>query len=148
MGLEQIVTDPPWWWLTLALLLGIAEIVVPGFFLIWLAAAAAFVAVATFLFGLSIPLQAVAFAVAAVTAVYAGRTVLKRNPGVSSDPHLNDRTARLIGETVLVVEAIAGGSGRVKVGDGIWTAAGPDALAGARVRIVGAKGTILLVEPA
>jgi len=148
MGLDDIIIDPPWWWLILALILGIAEIVVPGFFLIWLAAAAAVVGLLTYALGLSVLWQAVAFAVTAIAAVYIGRDVLKRNPGESSDPHLNDRIGRLIGETVTVVEPISGGTGRVKVGDGVWNATGPDALAGAHVRIVGAKGTTLVVEPA
>lgn len=148
MGLDDIISDPPWWWMILALILGIAEIIVPGFFLIWLAAAAAIVGILTFLFGLTVLWQAVAFAVTAVLAVYIGRDVLKRNPGVSSDPHLNDRVARLIGETVLVVEPISEGSGRVKVGDSVWSATGPETLAGAHVRIVGAKGTVLVVEAA
>ena len=46
-------------------------------------------------------------AVLAVAAVYAGRRWFAMNPIESSDPNLNDRGARLIGETVTVVEAIA-----------------------------------------
>ena len=60
---------------------------------------------------------------------------------------MNDRTAKLIGRTVEVCEPIVGGEGRVKVGDGAWTANGPDMPAGARVRITGAAGSVLLVEP-
>lgn len=147
MGLDEIILEPHWWWLIVALILGIAEIIVPGFFLIWLAAAAAFVGILTFALGLTTVWQAVIFAMAALAAVYAGRRFLKTNLLETSDPHLNDRTARLIGETVLVVEPIIGGSGRVKVGDGVWTAHGPDVEAGVRVRITGANGTTLLVEP-
>jgi membrane protein implicated in regulation of membrane protease activity len=65
----------------------------------------------------------------------------------SSDPLLNDRTARLTGQIVTVIGAIENGEGRVKVGDGIWTARGPDAAAGTQVRIVGADGQCLRVEP-
>jgi membrane protein implicated in regulation of membrane protease activity len=64
----------------------------------------------------------------------------------SADPLLNDRAARLIGETVLVVEPIIGGEGRVKVGDGVWTARGPDSAAGVRVRIASVQGAVLHVE--
>ena len=46
------------------------------------------------------------------------------------------------------IEAIDGGSGRVKVGDSVWTANGPDTPAGARVRIIGISGTKLKVEAA
>jgi membrane protein implicated in regulation of membrane protease activity len=60
---------------------------------------------------------------------------------------LNDRTARLIGERVSVVTAIENGEGRVKVGDGIWAARGPDAPAGTPMRVIGAEGACLRVEP-
>lgn len=147
MDITDIAIEPHWWWLILALILGIAEIVMPGFFLIWLAAAATVVGILTYAFDLPVVAQALIFAVAAVAAVYAGRRILKTNPVTSSDPLLNDRAARLIGETVLVVQAIDGGSGRVKVGDGVWSADGPDAPVGAQVRIIGARGTTLIVEP-
>lgn len=39
-----------------------------------------------------------------------------------------------------------GGEGRVKVGDSVWTALGPDADVGARVRVIAAEGTALRVE--
>ena len=56
-----------------------------------------------------------------------GRRHYERNPVPSSDPLLNDRTARLIGQKVTVVEAIENGEGRVRVGDSVWAARGPDA---------------------
>ncbi len=139
---------PPWGWLVLALALGAAEMLVPGVFLIWLGAAALLTGLVTLAFGLSSALQFTLFAVAAIAAVYAGRRWLRDNPIVSSDPLLNDRAARLIGQLVLVVDPIEGGSGRVRVGDGVWSASGADAPAGARVRVIGADGTCLKVEPA
>jgi inner membrane protein len=48
---------------------------------------------------------------------------------------------------VLVVTAIENGEGRVKVGDSVWVARGPDASAGSRVRVVGAQGACLTVQP-
>jgi membrane protein implicated in regulation of membrane protease activity len=147
MSIGGLTLDAHWWWLVTALLLGIAEILVPGFFLIWLAAAGALVGILTFVTGISAVAQACLFAVAAVAAVYAARRWMAANPKASSDPMLNDRIARMIGETVIVVEPILGGSGRVKVGDGVWNASGPDTPAGAQVRITGAHSTTLTVEP-
>ncbi|WP_199792317.1 NfeD family protein [Allosphingosinicella vermicomposti] len=138
--------DPEWWWLIGAAILGIAEILVPGVFLIWLAAAAAVTGFAALL-GLPLAFQFGLFALLAIAAVMFGRRWYAANPVESSDPLLNDRTARLIGETVLVVDAIEGGRGRVKVGDGVWMAKGPDVTAGSRVRVIGAEGGCLLVEP-
>ena len=135
-----------WWWLILALILGIAEIIVPGVFLIWLGAAALLTGVLTLALGLPDTAQFAVFAVTAIIAVYSGRKWFRANPIESSDPLLNDRAGRLIGETVLVVEPIVGGQGRVKVRDGVWNARGPDMPSGARVKVVGVEGSFLVVE--
>jgi membrane protein implicated in regulation of membrane protease activity len=138
---------PHWFWLTLAAILGAAEMLAPGFFLIWLAMAAAGVGMLAWLLPVSIPLQVGMFAIASILAVYAGKKFLKDNPIQSQDPMLNDRGARLTGEVVIVVDAIADGNGRVKVGDTVWNARGADAQVGARVRVTGASGAVLNVEP-
>ncbi|HEX8240373.1 MAG TPA: NfeD family protein [Allosphingosinicella sp.] len=134
-------------WMLAAILLGIAELIVPGVFLIWLAAAAAATGLVTLAFGIALPFQFALFALFAVAAVYFGRRWYLANPMPSSDPLLNDRAARLIGRTVIVVGAIENGEGRVRVGDGVWSCRGPDCAEGSRVRIVGADGSCLRVDP-
>jgi len=145
MNLDGI--EPHWVWLIGAAILGIAELLMPGVFLIWLAAAAAVTGFAALLFGVPLAFQFALFALLAIGAVTVGRRWYAAHPVESSDPLLNDRAARLIGETVTVVGAFEGGHGRVKVGDGVWNARGPDADVGAKVRVVGAEGTCLKVEP-
>jgi membrane protein implicated in regulation of membrane protease activity len=137
---------PHWFWLTLGALLGAAEIVAPGFFLIWLALAAIVTGLAAWVLPIGFAVQIGLFAVLSVVAVYAARNWLKQNPIVSDDPLLNDRGARLVGELVTVVEAIDGGQGRVKVGDSVWSARGPDTPEGSRVRVTGSSGSTLTVE--
>ena len=139
--------DPQWIWLILAALLAAAEIVVPGVFLIWLAAAAAIVGVVTLVVGLALGLQLGLFGVLSLVAFTVGRRWYRRNPVYSEDPLLNDRTSRLIGETVVVVDAIRNGRGRVSVRDTVWLATGRDAEVGAKVMVVGADGNCLRVEP-
>jgi membrane protein implicated in regulation of membrane protease activity len=145
--LDPAALDPHWGWLIAGLILGIAEMIVPGVFLIWLGLAAVVTGLATLAFGLGVAAQFVVFAIAALASVYAGRRFLKDNPIETTDPLLNDRAARLIGQTVLVVDPIEGGEGRVKVGDGVWIARGPDTPPGARVRVTRAEGATLFVEP-
>lgn len=139
--------DAHWWWLIAAGLLALVELFVPGVFFIWLSAAAVITGLAVMATGIGLPFQLALFALLAVAAVLVGRRVYDRNPVDTSDPALNDRTARLIGQHVTVVDAISGGRGRVRVGDSVWTAQGSDAPAGASVRIVGADGNVLLVAP-
>jgi inner membrane protein len=137
---------PHWFWLILAALLATAEMVVPGVFLIWFAAAAAITGILAFILPIGMAAQALIFAVTAVATVYAGRRWFARNPIISDDPLLNDRGARMIGDIVTVVDAISGGNGRVKVGDSVWSAKGPDTEVGGRVRITGSQGNVLHVE--
>ena len=139
--------DPHWIWLAIGLMLAAAEMLVPGVFLIWLAGAALVTGVLTWVLPIGIALQVVIFAALAIVAVFLGRNYLRRNPIVDADPKMNRRGLRLAGEMATVVTAIDGGSGRVKHGDSEWLARGPDAPVGARVRILGSDGAILLVGP-
>jgi len=135
-----------WGWLVFAALLGIAEVLIPGVFLIWISIAAAITGLAALALPIALPFQFLLFAALSIAAVYAGRRWYVDNPVASTDPLLNDRTARLIGQTVTVVEPIVGGEGRVKVGDSVWSAVGAEAAVGTRVRVVAAEGTVLRVE--
>ena len=149
MNLTDI--EPHWVWLLAATALALAEILVPGVFLIWLAAAAALTGLATLAFSLPLAFQLVLFGLFSIAAVYGGRRWYVNNPMASADPLLNDRGARLTGETLVVVADIENGRGRVKVGDSVWACRGPDCPAGTRVRVVGSDGACLEVahaEPA
>lgn len=142
--LDSISTH--WFWLSLGLILGAAEMVAPGFFLMWLGLAAIIVGVLDYFLPITVAYQVAMFAVLSVLTVFAGKKFLANNPIETDDPKLNDRGARLTGEIVTVVEEIADGHGRVKVGDTVWAARGTDAALGSRVRVTGADGAVLLVE--
>jgi inner membrane protein len=137
-----------WWWLIVAAVLGILEIFVPGIFLVWMAIAAAITGLVAAFLPIGLPYQLGLFAVLAFIAVFAGRRYYENNPVESSDPKLNERASRVIGRTVTVETAIQNGQGRVKVGDTLWLARGPDAPAGSQVMVVSADGSCLNVEPA
>jgi inner membrane protein len=140
--------DAPYAWLALGLVLAVAEMVIPGFFLIWLAGAALIVGVLTWFLPIGIPLQIVIFSVLAIVAVFTGRRYLAANPVIPADPLMNDRGGRLVGEIVVVTGAIEEGStGKVRCGDSEWLAKGPATAAGARMRVTGHQGAVLLVEP-
>jgi membrane protein implicated in regulation of membrane protease activity len=146
--LETLETlDPHWAWLAIGLVLALAEMAIPGVFLIWLAGAALVTGVVAWVLPIGVPLQIVLFAVLAIVAVFSGKRYLAAHPVEAADPEMNDRGARLVGQTALVVQAIEFGSGRVKLGDSEWLAQGPDVAAGKHVRVSGSEGAILLVEP-
>lgn len=142
------IDSPAMWWLAGAVLLAVTELLVPGVFLVFLALAAAITGAITLFFPeLGLGGQLIGFAAWSAVTVAIGRRWYRDYPIETSDPLLNDRVARLIGETVTVSTAIEQGTGRVHVGDGDWPARGPDTPMGARVRIVGADAGALIVEP-
>lgn len=138
--------DPQWGWLILGLVLAIAEMVVPGVFLIWFAAAALIVGLLSFAVPLALPLQVALFAVLAVANVVVSRRWLRGHPVVSADPLLNQRGQQLVGRQVIVTQAIEGGAGRVRCGDTEWLAQGPDSAAGERLTVTGSTGSTLIVD--
>jgi len=139
--------DAHWVWLTLGLALATLEMLVPGVYLIWLALAAIATGILAAMFDISLPMQIVDFVFLSLIAAYSARRFYRDKPIESSDPLMNNRGGRMVGQTAVVVTAIENGSGRVKFGDGEWIAHGPDMVAGARVRITGSEGAILFVEP-
>lgn len=148
MSLATLAASPIVWWLAAAVLLGVGEVVIPGVFLIFLAIAAAITGLAAFaLPDLPLAAQLVSFAVWSGVTVAIGKRWYRDYPVASSDPQLNDRAARLIGQIVVVSDAIVDGAGRVRLGDGTWSASGPDLAAGDSARIVGIAGSTLLVDP-
>jgi membrane protein implicated in regulation of membrane protease activity len=138
--------EPHWIWLALGLVLAVAEIAIPGVFLIWLAGAALIVGALAWLLPLNIAWQIVIFAALAIIAVFSGRRYLAGHPVEAADPLMNDRGARAVGDVVLVTSAISAGTGRVRLGDSEWLAKGPDAEPGTKMRVTGHEGVVLVVE--
>lgn len=140
--------DPAWLWLIGGVILLIAEVIAPGFFLVFIGGAAIATGVVSLLLPIGLALQLALFAVLALVAVrVGGRRAYASRYDHSSDPLLNDRAKRLLGRVVTVVEPVDAHGGRVQVGDGQWSARGLPAAAGERVRIVDIEGNCLKVEP-
>src|SRR6478609_5215426 len=140
--------EPGWLWLIGGVVLLIAEVVAPGFSLIFIGAAAIATGLLTLLTGVGVVLQLGLFAILAFLAArVGGRRFYASRYDYSADPLLNDRGARLLGRVVVVVQPVDSHGGRVRVGDGEWSARGGPAAAGDRVRIVDIEGNCLKVEP-
>ena len=140
--------DPAWLWLIGGVVLLIAEVIAPGFFLIFIGAAAIITGVLAMALGLPIPVQLGAFAILAfLSARLVGRRFYATRYDYSPDPFLNNKIGRLLGKVVVVVQAVDSHGGRVRVGDSEWSARGGPAAVGERVRIVDLDGNCLKVEP-
>ena len=139
--------EPGWIWAIGGILLLAAEIIAPGFFLIFIGAAAVATGLFTLLFDLGLALQLILFAVYAVLAVLIGKRWYAEPRGKDERHSINDPSTRLIGRTVTVVADIDAHGGRVRVGDGEWNARGGPAVTGERVMVAGVEGNCLIVEP-
>ena len=138
--------EPGWLWMIGGVVLLIAEIIAPGFFLMFVGGAAIATGLFALLFGLGVPAQLALFALYSLVAVMIGRRAYAGTTSSAADPLLNDRVGRLIGKMVTVVEAVDAQGGRVRVGDSEWSARGGPAAVGERVRIAGVDGNCLNVE--
>jgi membrane protein implicated in regulation of membrane protease activity len=140
--------EPGWLWLIGGVVLLIAEIIAPGFFLVFIGGAAIVTGILALLLGVPVALQMAIFAVLAFLAArFGGRRAYASRYDYSADPLLNDRAARLLGKIVVVTQAVDSHGGRVRVGDSEWSARGTAAAVGDRVRIVDIDGNCLKVEP-
>src|SRR5689334_24996204 len=126
-----------WNWFIVAVILFVLETVVPGVHFIWFGVAAAIVGILGLAVDIAWEWQLVAFAIVSCTTVFMARRFASPSVTRSDEPDLNVRAAQYVGRVVTVEEPIAGGRGKVRVGDTVWSAQGSDAPRGTRVRVTG-----------
>jgi membrane protein implicated in regulation of membrane protease activity len=147
MFMDNLVNNYGWWLLALALI-G-AEMLAPGYFLLWIGIAAGLMGVITWI-APTLPAiaQALLFGALAIAACAVYWKFIRPLAEQRDDqPLLNKRGERMVGRRVVVVEAIVNGRGKVKVGDGQWLVEGPDVAVGSEVEIVSVQGTTFTVKP-
>jgi membrane protein implicated in regulation of membrane protease activity len=150
MILELIRNLGVWSWLIFGIVLLVAELLLPGNFLVWVGIAGIITGGLSLLFADSSwwiwQSQWIVFAVLSMISVFVGRRWLVRSNAASDEPTLNQRSASLIGRTANLIDPIVNGHGRVKIGDTVWMVNGPDLPVGAKVRVIGGHGSDLRVE--
>ena len=143
-----------WNWFFLAIILFALETIIPGVHFLWFGLAAAVVGLIVVALGalgadagFTWPLQLVLYAVISVGTVFWVKRYARPETSKSDLPNLNVRGAQYVGRRVTVEVDIVKGRGKVRIGDTIWVARGPDAPKGSTVKIVSVDGTVLVVEP-
>lgn len=144
--LDFISTLSWWHWIVAAVVLAALETLVPGAVAMWFAVSAGVVGLLMVLVPVPWQIQWILFAVLGLVALMVYRTYFRRQPDVSQQPNLNQRGLQYVGQDLTLLEPIVQGYGKVRVGDGVWKVSGADLPAGAKVRVVGADGTVLKVE--
>jgi len=144
------IFTPPWWlWAIAAVAVALAELHVPGSYLIWIGLGLGVTAAASAAWTLSLAAQIVIFAVAALASCGLGYFVYRRlNHPTDAGLPLNQRDRLMIGATGVVCEPFHNGRGKVRLGDTVWLAEGPDMTEGTAVVIKSVRGTALIVDAA
>lgn len=137
----------PWWvWAVLAAGVGLAELHLPGSYLIWIALGAALTAAIDAMWGLSLPAQIATFAVASAVSCVLGYFVYRKIG--RDEPALNQRDMQMIGEHGVTCETFVNGRGKVRLGDSVWLAEGPNLANGVPIVVTSLRGTSVIVAAA
>ncbi len=134
-----------WNWFIVAAVMGLLETIIPGVHFMWFGMAAVAMGGIVLALPLSLPVQLVVFAVLSIGLILFARRYWAPQSMATDAPDLNDRGQQYVGRIVTVAEAIHRGRGKVQIGDSVWTAEGPDMPEGARAKVTGVNGTVLVV---
>jgi len=136
-----------WIWGAAGLVLVILEVMVPGYFLVFPALAAFVMALADLAGITGIEGQLAVFAAAAALLFLGSAGQYRRF--LSNRPNsLVNLPQRLVGRHGIVEDPLIDGRGKIRLGDSVWLASGPDLPKGSPVRVAAVEGTVLQVEAA
>jgi membrane protein implicated in regulation of membrane protease activity len=137
------------WWIVIACVLAVGEVMNTSFFLAPFSVGAVLAAVGSGI-GLGVAGSVAVFLVASMSVLLFVRPIARRH--LTMPPQLRTGTAALIGQTALVVERIANDEsvGCARIGDEVWTARAFDEdrviEAGERVQVIAIRGATALVD--
>jgi membrane protein implicated in regulation of membrane protease activity len=139
----------PWWgWAVAGAVLGLAELHAPGSYLIWIAVGAVLTAALAAWCDLSTAAQLVTMIVASGLSCFGGYFVYRHvDRRQADDGMLNRREALLVGEHGVVCSEIFHGTGKVRLGDTVWLAEGPDLPTGTAVIVKSVRRARVRVRP-
>jgi membrane protein implicated in regulation of membrane protease activity len=135
-------------WLVLAAVLGVAEVMTTTL-AFGLIAAGAVVAAVVGIAGVGLPFQLGAFAAAAAAGLVVVRPIAMRH--IKQPPLLRTGTSALVGRPAKVVEEITDDGGQVRIGGELWSARPYDESqvipVGSTVDVFAIEGATALVHP-
>jgi membrane protein implicated in regulation of membrane protease activity len=146
--METIAELGAWSWMIAAAILFVLELMAPGIFFMWFGVAALVTGLIVFRYDISWQWQLLWFCGLSLASVLLANRYLRQHPLESERPLLNERAARLIGQSFDLVDPIVNGRGSIHSGDTIWRVEGPELPRGTRIKVVGVDGSVLKVERA
>jgi len=109
-----------WNWFILAAVLGVLELTLPGFLMIWFGVAALLVGTLALAINMAWQLQLTLYVLIGAALLMASSRFSGSKSGKSDRPLLNKRAQGHLGKVYRLVAATNSGRGSVQVGDSIW----------------------------
>lgn len=146
--MEFLSSLQSWHWLSLGMLVLILEIFGVGGFLLGIGVSALLVALLLAVFpDMAWYWQFILFAFSSVGITLIYWKKFRKFNHKTEQPLLNSRTQSLIGRRVSLFTPLQNGTGKVQIGDALWTVScDEDLVQGSIVDIVGAEGMTLIVK--
>ncbi len=132
-------------WLILAGVFFVAEIITVGFLVFWLGVGALIAALVSLFTG-NVIIQTTIFVITSTLLIFCTRTLAKK---ITAKDNKKTNTYSIIGKTGIVTKDILENQvGQVKIGSEVWTAKSDVRIdAGTKVNIVNIDGVKVIVEP-
>ncbi|MEE3650805.1 MULTISPECIES: NfeD family protein [unclassified Brenneria] len=148
MGIELVMENAHWFWLSLGGLLLAAEMLGASGYLLWSGISAILVGLLVWLAPVGWPWQGVTFAILTIVTALLWWYWLRKRTLTRPASTLNQRGQQLVGLRATLTEPVVDGFGRVRIGDGAWRIKSEqDLVAGTQIEVIAVEGITLHVRP-
>ncbi|GKX46372.1 NfeD family protein [Pectobacterium carotovorum] len=148
MGIELVMENAHWFWLSLGGLLLAAEMLGASGYLLWSGLSAVLVGLLTWVMPLGWPLQGTIFAILTIVTALLWWYWLRKRTLSRPQSMLNQRGQQLVGLRTTLTDPVINGFGRVNIGDSSWRVKSEQDLpAGTHVEVIAIDGITLHVRP-
>ncbi|MFJ5468518.1 NfeD family protein [Pectobacterium carotovorum] len=148
MGIELVMENAHWFWLSLGGLLLATEMLGASGYLLWSGLSAVLVGLLTWVMPLGWPLQGTIFAILTIVTALLWWYWLRKRTLSRPQSMLNQRGQQLVGLRTTLTDPVINGFGRVNIGDSSWRVKSEQDLpAGTHVEVIAIDGITLHVRP-
>ncbi|WP_174866106.1 NfeD family protein [Pectobacterium polaris] len=148
MGIELVMENAHWFWLSLGGLLLAAEMLGASGYSLWSGLSAVLVGLLTWVMPLGWPLQGTIFAILTIVTALLWWYWLRKRTLSRPQSMLNQRGQQLVGLRATLTDPVINGFGRVNIGDSSWRVKSEQDLpVGTQVEVVAIDGITLHVRP-
>ncbi|MCU1792849.1 NfeD family protein [Pectobacterium polaris] len=148
MGIELVMENAHWFWLSLGGLLLAAEMLGASGYSLWSGLSAVLVGLLTWVMPLGWPLQGTIFAILTIVTALLWWYWLRKRTLSRPQSMLNLRGQQLVGLRATLTDPVINGFGRVNIGDSSWRVKSEQDLpVGTQVEVIAIDGITLHVRP-